>query len=165
MPYIYTFELRFSKRGSSLNFKEIYDLLEEACENINNGLAYRRDGKSLELLNCKEKILTLNLTSKRSLPNPARSLSALTRYLTTFYRETFEEEIYNKTLFAMKLTSITEEVPDKGAVSALSHEELLKGMIDLLYSYTALSNADALKRKNDIEAIKQIVVPYIQKEK
>ena len=44
----------------------------------------------------------------------------------------------------------------------MSNEDLLKGMIDLLYGYTSISNSDTLSRNKTIKEIKQLVAPYIK---
>lgn len=45
----------------------------------------------------------------------------------------------------------------------MSDEDLLKAMIDLLYGYTATSNADTLARKKTISEIKKLMLPYIKR--
>ena len=46
----------------------------------------------------------------------------------------------------------------------MSNEDLIKGMIDLLYGYTSTSNSETLSRDKTIQQIKQLVAPYIKKQ-
>lgn len=104
--------------------------------------------------------MILELTSKTSLTNPSRSISALTRYLTTYHKDVFESSIFNKTLFSIELLSC--EIASSSIFEEMSDEDLLKAMIDLLYGYTATNNADTLARKKTISEIKKLMLPYIK---
>lgn len=158
--YVYTFELTFAKKRTTLKFNECKDIIEGAINDINNGIAFKRDGKSFKIEQIRGNDLILKLTSKNSLANPSRSISALTRYLTTYHWNIVGNSIYNKTLFSLKLLSQENIVPS--APQELSNEDLMKGMIDLLYGYTSTSNSDTLSRNKTIKEIKQLVAPYIK---
>ena len=159
--YQYTFELIFKKKSSTLNFPDCLDKIEEAISNINNGLAFRRDRKTMEILNpISDNKLTIRLNSKESLQNPSRSLSSITRYLTSYHTDYFKDSIYNRTLFDIILISTNSSFPTIDY--DISNEEMLKGIIDLLYSFTATTNTEAKERNQVIKEIKKLVVPYIK---
>lgn len=135
--YIYTFLLTPSRNKSDIIFTEHKNTFLEAIDNINGGLAFKRDNKklSISIEDIFEKEFKIVLFSKLPLKNPARSLSSFTRYLTTYYPETFKKYLYNKTLFSINLISQKSSdsfIDDLGP----SNEEILKSMIDLLYSHT-----------------------------
>lgn len=86
------------------------------------------------------------LFSKLPLENPSRSLSSFTRYLTTYYPDTFKKYLYNKTLFSINLIGQESSdcyIDDFG----LSNEEILKSMIDLLYSHTETKEVQIARAK------------------
>lgn len=156
--YNYTFLLTPSRNKSDITFTSYKPLILEAINNINNGLAFKRDCKKLFLdaNNICDKEITLTLSSKNMLINPSRSISALTRYLTTYYPETFEPYIYNKTLFNINL--LTQETSTGLTPEEFSNEELLKAIIDLLYSTDAITNKS---KKETILEIKKLILPFI----
>lgn len=156
--YIYTLELTPSKKFDNIDYAQYKDIFLEACLYINKGLSFTRGKKELCVLELKSESLIVKLSSKNSLPNPARSLSALTRFLTTNYPDKFKEFIYNKTLFSMQLISSDISLDD---TCEISDEELLKALIDLLYAYTAKSVSDTQNRKKTIDQIKELIKPYL----
>ena len=159
--YQYTFELIFKYNHLQLKFPDCLDKIEEAIHNINNGLAFRRDRKTLEILELinNDKLL-IRLNSQESLQNPTRSLSSITRYLTNYHFDYFKDSIYNKTIFDIKLVSSNSNFPTINY--DISNEEMLKGIIDLLYSFNATTNTETKKRNDVIRQIKELVAPYIQ---
>lgn len=156
--YTYLFELTPARRGNRFVPSDYIEELKAAEENINNGLAFRRDGKKIKIESVDDEKIMLTLTCKTALVHASRSLSALTRYLTTYYRDTFEEYVYNKTLFA--ITLISQKSSFESSKEVLSNEEILKGVIDLLYSYTTTTLTEANERKKVIETISDLVKPY-----
>lgn len=159
--YIYTFKLTFAKKRTILKFNECKEIITDAINGINNGIAFKRDGKKFHIEDFRDNALVLKLSSKNSLANPSRSISALTRYLTTYHLDIFENSIYNKTLFSIELLS--QENRTSSIPQEMSNEDLIKGMIDLLYGYTSISNSDTLSRNKTIQEIKQLIVPYIKR--
>ncbi|MCI9614753.1 MAG: hypothetical protein HFG93_06280 [Dorea sp.] len=160
--YIYTFKLSFAKKRTTLIFDEhIIDIISKAIEDINDGIAFKRDGKKFQIEQFGDSELVLKLNSKNSLKNPSRSISALTRYLTTYHWDIFENSIYNKTLFSLELLSQENRV--SSMPQEMSNEDLMKGMIDLLYGYTSISNSETLSRNKTIQEIKKLVAPYIKR--
>lgn len=157
--YVYTFELTPSKKYATIDYTSFVELFNEACRYINRGLSYTRDGKELHVKEIKTDSLIVILNSKDPLQNPARSLSALTRFLTTNYSNIFKEYIYNKTLFSMRLI-------ESNCISSqstyISDEEMLKAIIDLLYAFTAKSVSDTQNRKKTIDQIKELIKPYMK---
>lgn len=159
--YIYTFKLSFAKKRTTLKFSECKDIILNAIKDINEGIAFKRDGKKFQTEQFTDNEFILKLTSKNSLTNPSRSISALTRYLTTYHLDIFGSSIYNKTLFSLELLSqenLVSSIPQE-----MSNEELIKGMIDLLYGYTSTSNSETLSRYKTIQEIKQLMAPYIKR--
>lgn len=158
--YTYTFKLMFAKKKTTLDFMQCNAYIFEAIKDINVGLTFKRDGKSFSIEQLSKQELILKLTSKTSLTNPTRTISALTRYLTTYHKDVFESSIFNKTLFSIELLSC--EIASSSIFEEMSDEDLLKAMIDLLYGYTATNNADTLARKKTISEIKKLMLPYIK---
>jgi len=155
--YNYFFELLPSKRGTDLDFCEHREKINEAVENINNGLVFKRDRKKIEITSIERNKIKLTLSCKTPLVHSARSLSSLTRYLTTHYTKDFEPYISNKTLFSMNLIAQENAFEDFD----ISNEEMLKGVIDLLYTYTTSTNKEVKQRDEVIKQIKELVKPYI----
>ncbi len=150
--FCYSFILTPSRSKSDIVFTDFANLFIEAIAHINAGLAFKRDGKELEIdaSSIKEKTLRITLRSPMQLTNPARSLSSLTRYLTSNYPDEFRPYIYNKTLFNIKpdtQSSITGETKDE-----MTNEELLKSIIDLLYTQT-----NTKEKTQAIKDLKEIV--------
>lgn len=146
--YIYTFLLTPSRNKSDIIFTEYKDVFFEAIDNINGGLAFKRDNKKLSISDeeINEKEFKIVLFSKLPLENPSRSLSSFTRYLTTYYPDTFKKYLYNKTLFSINLVGQESSdcyIDDFG----LSNEEILKCMIDLLYSHTETKEVQIARAK------------------
>lgn len=154
--YYYTFTLTPSRNKSDIVFSDYKKLFLEAVENINNGLAFKRDGKSLDIdtSTISDKSLVVILKSVSQLTNPARSLSSLTRYLTTYYPDVFKPYIYNKTLFNINLNSQSCSTSLKN--DEMTNEELLKAIIDLLY--TQKNSKEKMKAINEL---KNIVKPFM----
>lgn len=159
--YNYYFELTPSKPNSTIDFtsNNICKTLIASTENVNNGLAFKRDGKSIMITNIEQKKICITLSCKTALIHAARSLSAITRYLTTHYPDTYQNEIYNKTLFSMKLLS--QESSFGSEMSDISDADLLKGMVDLLYTYTTSTKKEADLRKETIENMKRLIRPFL----
>lgn len=159
--YNYYFELTPSKPNSTIDFtsNNIYKTLITSTENVNNGLAFKRDGKSITITNIEKKKIYMTLSCKTALIHAARSLSAITRYLTTHYPNTYENEIYNKTLFSMKLLS--QESSFGSEISDISDADLLKGMVDLLYTYTTSTKKEADLRMETIKNMKKLIRPFL----
>ncbi|MCR4697565.1 MAG: hypothetical protein K5654_09670 [Lachnospiraceae bacterium] len=155
--YTYSFTLTPSRVKSDIIFTDYKDILAEAVENINSGIAFGRDGKSISIddSKIKEKSFEVVLESVSPLENPARSLSSLTRYLTTKYPEKFKDYLYNKKLFNFKLVSKSEINRTKN--ERITNEELLKGIIDLFYAQKRTK-----ERQKAIDEIKKIVVPFMK---
>ena len=157
--FYYTFLLTPTRNKSTINFSEYRDILVEAANKINNGLAFRRDAKSLNILpkDIADKEIILTLASQMPLTNPARSLSALTRYLTTYYPDQFHPYVYNKTLFNIKL--LNKESSMEGNIDNINNEDLLKGMIDLLYGHI---EPNPKMQEQVTNQIKEILKPYLK---
>jgi hypothetical protein len=161
--YNYYFELTPSKPYSTIDFtsNNIYETLITSAENVNNGLAFKRGGKSILITDIQEKKIYITLSCQTALIHAARSLSAFTRSLTTHYPSIYENEIYNKTLFSMKLLS--QESCFGPEMSDISDADLLKGMVDLLYTYTTTTKKEADLRMETIKNMKKLIRPFLNK--
>jgi len=155
--YHYSFKLSPARQKSEIVFTEHMTLIQEAIEAINGGISFKRDCKSLNLLNIDDKEMVIKLTSQDPLANPARSLSALTRYLTNKYANLFEQYIYNKTLFNIQTLS-QESTPSAKVDFDLSNEEIMKELIDLLYTYPNTKAVKVAKAQ-----IVEILRPFVEK--
>ena len=150
--FCYSFILTPSRSKSDIIFTNFTNLFLEAVAHINAGLAFRRDGKELEIdtSSIKEKSLRISLRSPIQLTNPARSLSSLTRYLTSNYPDEFKPYIYNKTLFNIK-PDTQSSIAGKNS-NEMTNEELLKSIIDLLYT-----QANSKEKTQAVNELKEIV--------
>lgn len=159
--YFYRFKLTPSQPNSTIDYTKYLQELSEAINSVNNGIAFRRDGKCIELAknDIKEKEIMLTLCCKTPLEHAARSLSALTRNLTVNYPSIFSEYVFNKTLFRMDLISQDSSFSDL----EMSDTDLLKGVIDLLFTHTTTTKDEAELRVQTIKTIKELVKPYIKK--
>ena len=155
--YYYNFRLSPARQKSGIIFTEHKMLIEEAIEAINGGISFKRDCKSMDLINIDEKEMIIKLISQYPLANPARSLSALTRYLTNKYSNLFEQYIYNKTLFNIQTLSQESTISTKDDFS-LSNEEIMKELIDLLYTYPNTKEVKAAK-----DQIAEVLRPFVEK--
>ena len=158
--YVYTLELTPAKKYETMDYTSFTEIFNEARHYINKGLSYTRDGKELHVKEINTDNLIVILKSTNSLQNPTRSLSALTRFLTTNYSNIFKEYVYNKTLFSMKL--LESNCIYSNDSSYISDEEMLKAIIDLLYAFTAKSVSDTQNRKKTIDQMKELIRPYMK---
>lgn len=83
----------------------------------------------------------------------------MTKYLTTNYSEFFSKYVFNKTLFHMNL--ISQDSSYDGLV--ISDTDLIKGIVDLLFTYTTTAKTEADMREQTISSIKELIKPYIHK--
>lgn len=156
--YIYYLELTPAKKYIDLDYISYENIFYEACTYISNGLAFTRDNKSISIAKIEKEKISVTLTSKCILQNPARSLSALTRYLTTNYSQIFKDYVYNKTLFKMELVATETEGNEE---LVITDELLLKTLIDLLYFYPAKSESETQLRNKTVMQIKEMIKPFI----
>lgn len=156
--FYYTLSLTPSRNKSDIIFTDYTDLILAAISNVNNGLAFKRDCKKIEIdrSDILEKNITLKLSSKEYLINPGRSLCGITRYLTSNYIDVFKPYIYNKTLFSI---SLVEQNSSAGTSNdEITNEELFKAIFDFLYSDKYITNK---KREDVINQLKDVIKPYM----
>lgn len=149
--YFYRFILTASRLKSGLVFSEHKEKFSEAVRSINSGIVFQRTGKTLSIDKIQERSMEVTLESRGQLENPAKSLSAITRYLTTNYPEIFNKYLYNKTLMNMKLDSQSSS-PDP--LEKMNNSELLKRIIDIL------SEPESEKKKKTIAELKDTVTKF-----
>ena len=159
--YYYRFQLTPSQPNSEIDYTNYQSEILSAVNSVNNGIAFKRDGKFIEMSNndINSKELKLVLKCKTPLVDAARSLSALTRYLTTNYSDIFSKYVFNKTLFHMSLISQDSSYDDL----VISDTDLIKGIVDLLFTYTTTTKTEADMREQTISSIKELIKPYIHK--
>lgn len=159
--YYYCFQLTPSQSNSDVDYTNYRHEILSAVNSVNNGIAFRRDGKFIEMsdkdINPKE--LKLILKCKTPLVHAARSLSALTRNLTSNYPDIFAQYMFNKTLFHMNLVSQDSSYDNL----EISDTDLIKGVIDLLFTYTTTTKTEADLREKTISRIKELIKPYIKR--
>ena len=159
--YYYRFQLTPSQPNSEIDYTNYQSEILSAVNSVNNGIAFKRDGKFIEMSNndINSKELKLVLKCKTPLVHAARSLSALTRYLTTNYSDIFSKYVFNKTLFHMSLISQDSSYDDL----VITDTDLIKGIVDLLFTYTTTTKTEADMREQTISSIKELIKPYIHK--
>lgn len=157
--YYYRFQLTPSQPNSDIDYTDYQHEILSAVDAVNNGIAFKRDGKFIEMSknDIKFKELQLVLKCKTPLVHAARSLSALTRNLTTNYSDIFSKYVFNKTLFHMNLISQDSSYDNL----EISDTDLIKGVVDLLFTYTTTTKTEAVLREQTISQIKELIKPYI----
>lgn len=166
MAYKYVYSIVPAKRNSDLDFTKLKEILVEAEQQINRGIVYRRDGKHmnipLERMTPQEMIVELD--SEQQLRQPARSLSALTRYLTGQYADIFSQYIFNKTLFDFKLLEVVDEdafvKQESKHQRSLSDMDIMKAVVGLL-TYEPESDEDLREKDNLIFEIERLIGKYL----
>lgn len=159
----YRFSLSPADRKSTINFKEMEDnhhLLTTAANNCNIGVSFKRDGKKLIIEEITDSTILLTLSAITALHSPARTLSAYSRELIRIDKATclLSSSIYNHTLFN---TQLLDNIPSKKiSVDQISDSELLKAIIDLLFS--ASEKYDLASKSNAINQLKEIMLPYMK---
>ena len=159
--YYYDFSLTPSQPNSDVDFSKYKTEIITAIDSVNNGIAFKRDGKSIDIndedITCQK--IKLTLRCKTPLNHAARSLSALTSNLTRNYPKIFGKYIFNKTLFHMDLISQRSSFDDL----EITDTDLIKGVIDLLFTHTTTTKEEATLREQTITQMKELIKPYIQK--
>lgn len=160
--YCYNFQLTPSQPNSNIDYTKYQKEIISAINSANSGIAFKRDGKTIDITDkdIETQKITLTLKCKTPLGHAARSLSALTRNLTGKYPEIFAQYVFNKTLFHMNLISQKSSFDDMDEVS---DTDLLKGVVDLLFTYTTTTKAEADLRDQTISNMKELVKPYIKR--
>lgn len=159
--YYYNFKLTPSQPNSNVKFTEYIPEILAAANSANNGIAFKRDGKTIDIRNedIAAQEIMLTLRCKTPLTHAARSLSALTRNLTGNYPDIFGKYIFNKTLFHMELLSQHSSFDDL----EITDTDLIKGVIDLLFTHTTTTKEEAALRERTITEMKELIKPYLQK--
>lgn len=158
--YYYSFLLTPSQPNSNINYTQFTNEILEAVESVNDGIAFKRDGKYIEMspTGISNQQITLTLKCKTPLGHAARSLSALTRNLTTNYSDIFSQYVFNKTLFHMTLDKQYSSYDDMN----ISDTDLIHGVIDLIYTHTTSTKDEADLREKTISCMKELIKPYLK---
>lgn len=160
--HTYKFTLAPANRKMSVNFKYLednYRIFTLAASNCNSGVTFRRSEKKIIIDQIAENQIDLTLSSATELSSPTRTLSAYSRELIRLDKENslLDSLIYNHTLFRTELIEIVKT--RQKSIDTISSAELLKAIVDLLYSSTKSYNT---KQKNEaIAKLKEIVLPFI----
>lgn len=158
--YTYHFAIKASNQKSSLLFTNHRTIIENAIDNVNHGITYLRESKTLALNDITPTELRVTLSCSRPLKNASRSLSALSRELLRNHGEIFEDAVYNKTLFSIKLLS--QQTPTDIDNASISNTELLKAIVDLLFTHTTTTKKEQKELEQIIDQIKELVKPYMK---
>lgn len=159
----YKFKLTAANRKAIIDFNFIetnYHLLTKAAENCSSGVTFKRSGKKISIDKISSNYIILTLSSIYILPSPTRTLSAFSRELIRLDKKTnvLDSLIYNHTLFSTELLE-TMRNPEI-SIDDITFPELLKSIIDLLYSP---SNKYNTKQKNEtILKLKELMLPFIK---
>ena len=160
--HTYKFALTPANRKMSVNFKSLedkYRIFTIAANNCNSGVTFRRTEKKIIIEQITDNQIELTLSSAAELSSPTRTLSAYSRELIRLDKESslLDSLIYNHTLFRTELIE-TVKTPQK-SIDDISSAELLKAIVDLLYSSSKGYNT---KQKNEaIAKLKEIVLPFM----
>lgn len=157
--YSYEFLLKPANKLSEINYIHLSELIIDSIKMCNQGVTYIRDSKKIELIEIQPNQIHLILHCKTPLVNASRSLSALSRELLKKNPNAFTDSIYNKTLFSVQLINEDHSFSDE----SISDPELIKAIVDLLYTYTATTPTDVEKRNSTINEIKALVAPYYKR--
>lgn len=166
----YRFNLTAANRKALINFKDLeaqYHFFTNAANNCNLGITFKRAGKKITINNITSSNIELTLSSTTTLPSPTRTLSAYSRELIRLNREIksdnretspLDSAIYNHTLFH---TELLENIQDDNiSAKDISKPELLKAIIDLLYSPSDCYNTT--QKTKAISSLKEIMLPFIK---
>lgn len=160
--YKYTFILSPANRKNNIEFNYLednYKIFTIAANNCNSGVTFRRSEKKIIIEQISQSQINLTLSSATELSSPTRTLSAYSRELIRLDKESslLDSLIYNHTLFRTELIETVKTSPK--SIDNISSAELLKAIVDLLYSSTKNYNT---KRKNEaIAKLKEIVLPFM----
>ena len=163
--FCYKYKLVPANKKSPIDYTLYKDSIELAIETANHGSVFIRDRKKIELIDIQPQMINIYLHSVKKLEHPARSLSALTRALTS-YSFVWKAELYSKKVFNMIPISMIEvSDADDSKSEDMTNEDILKTMIDLLYQPVYGNYNDEQDRKEAIGEIKKILLPYYIGEK
>lgn len=161
MFYQYNIKIVPAKPHSTIDYTnpELKEAFFTACEISNAGLAFTRDRKTVKITNIDKQEILVELSSPRELANPTRSLSSISRTLSSMpvYDKYLKNDLYNKVFYNPYLVeSITNSTEDE-----LSKEDSLKLLIDMFYSTDATESAQTKSLKEDtIKEITKLLVNY-----
>ena len=158
----YTFKLTAANRKAKLDFSFLeanHHILTKAAENCNSGVTFKRDGKRIKIDQITSDYILLTLSAISSLPSPTRTLSAYSRELFRLDKNMslLNPMIYNHSLFYTELLE-THKRSD-ASIDDITSPELLKAIIDLLYSPTKDYNTK--QKRETITKLKEIMLPFI----
>lgn len=161
----YRFQLLPANRKAGIDFEEIENntnLFSVAAENCNQGLCFKRTKKEIEIEDISPESITLVLASASPLENAIRSLSGFSRELLRLDKEngTLRDCVYNHTLFRSQALEMLPQ--NRLSEVTISDSELIKAVIDLLFSNSPVYRKDLTKRETTIAGIKELLLPYIQ---
>lgn len=158
--FCYKYKLVPANKKSPIDYTLYRESIELAIETANNGSVFIRDRKKIELIDIQPQVINIYLHSVKQLEHPARSLSALTRALTS-YSFVWKAELYSKKVFNMIPISMVEVAENDASTSEdMTNEDILKTMIDVLYQPVYGNYNDERDRNEAIGKIKEILLPY-----
>lgn len=159
----YKFKLTAANRKANADFNFLeagHHIFTKAAENCSSGVAFKREGKKIIVDQITSDYILLTLSSMSPLPSPTRTLSAYSRELFRLEKDSslLDPLVYNHSLFNTELLE-TQKSAEK-SIENITSPELLKAIIDLLYSS---SNDYNTKQKRDaITKLKEIMLPFMR---
>lgn len=162
---IYKFTLNPANRNVIADFQDIEkksQIFSKAASNCTNGATFQRYEKKVFVREISQNYIKIDLYSPCELTSPKRTLSAYSRELIRLNKNInlLDNLIYNHTIFRTELIE-TKNTPQK-SIDDVSSTDLVKSIIDLLYSTT--NNYNIKLRKKTIEKLKEIMLPFINNE-
>ena len=160
----YLFKLSAKNRKSNINFETIereHGIFNRAAENCSNGITFSRAGKSLMIMQIAPDHIKLILSSTSPLPSPTRTLSAFSRELIALNegKGILDSLIYNHTLFKAELVDTYQDMLT--SIDEITNADLLKAIIDLLYSQSDSYNT--IQKNKAIDTLKETMLPFMKK--
>lgn len=157
--FVYDLAVTMSKKNVPLE-TELINAIKEAISIANNSFSAIRYQRTIEYVNqIDDYRMHLRMKSKDSI-NPTRSLSSLSRALVknenTKGSTILENYIYNGSVFLSKTLGSSEEVS-----SHISDTKMVQEIISMVFNQKTMNNRDKDLSKECTEAIRNIVIDYI----
>ena len=158
----YRFKLTAANRKADIDFNILessHHIFTKAAENCNSGVTFKRDGKKIIVGQITSNYILLTLSSVSTLPSPTRTLSAYSRELFRLEKDNslLDPLVYNHSLFNTELLE-TQKSAEK-SIENITSPELLKAIIDLLYSPS--NDYNTKQKREAISKLKEIMLPFM----
>lgn len=164
------FELKAANKDCKDTFTDIEkkeidgaSIFELARNYVNTSSSYKRNGRSLEIIEIKDYSIIVKLSSENKLEMASKSLVGFTRELLRIDKEInskedqqyFKNFLYKNTLF--KNTQLAAEDVDSTSNREMSDVDALKMCVDLFCNGMTLSKVEAIEADKIKKQIKSIL--------